>query len=121
MSIETETRIRDLYRRVREEDEESAPTFAQIVEGGQSKPRGGIWAFRLGRALALLGVAVFLVPVFFYLTRGPVAPGEQMATDLLEWESPTDVLLTFSDDSLWAALPAVDVELPEWVENEYEE
>jgi hypothetical protein len=36
--------------------------------------------------------------------------------DVLEWESPTDFLLTYSEEPLLMTVPSIDIQIPEWVE-----
>ena len=118
----SDTQIKELFRKLREADEESAPSFSQTLAGpDRRQDLPGFWSFRLKLAVSLLAVIALIVPVLLHLNRDAVEMEEQIAVDVMEWESPTDFLLTFSDDSLWTTLPAVDTDLSEWVEEEYQE
>jgi len=122
MSTEEETRIRELFHQLREQDEAGAPSFSETLDvrlrsGGPAT----FWSFRLKLALTVMVLVAFVIPVLVHLKQGPREPNEQLAVNVLEWESPTDFLLTFSEDTLWTALPTIDADLPEWVEERFEE
>jgi hypothetical protein len=122
MSSDNDSQIKELFHQLRKADEESAPSFSQALDArGRRQGLPGFWSFRLKLAMSLLAVIALIVPVLIHLNRDTVEPKEQIALDLMEWESPTDFLLTFSEDSLWTTLPTVDADLPEWVEEKYEE
>lgn len=122
MSTEEEPRIRELFHQMREEDEVDLPSFSETLDARRRNGgRAGFWSFRLKLALTVVVLVAFVTPVLVYLQQGGSDPREQLAAELLEWESPTDFLLTFSEDTLWTTLPTVDADLPAWVEEEYEE
>jgi hypothetical protein len=119
---DNEAKIKELFQQLRKADEESAPSFSQTLDArGRREGQPGFWSFRLKLAVSLFAVVALMVPVLLHLNRDNVAPQEQIAVDLMEWESPTDFLLTFSDDSLWTTLPVVENDLSEWAEERYEE
>jgi len=122
MSSNNDSQIKELFHQLRQADEESAPSFSQTLDArGCCQGLPAFWSFRLKLAMSLLAVIALIVPVLVHLNRDPVEPEEQIAVELMEWESPTDFLLTFSEDSLWTTLPTLEADLPEWVEEKYEE
>ena len=122
MRVEGESEMRELFHRLKEEDKVSAPSFSETLNSRQRTcGLAGGWSFRLKLAVSLLAVVVFVVPILIHLNQDSVEPAEELAVDVLEWESPTDFLLTFSEQKLWTTLPAVDTEFAQWVESTYEE
>lgn len=122
MNIEDESRIRELFQRLKEEDGRSAPAFTATLDGRRrAGPFAGDWSFRLKLAMSLFLLALLIVPVLMNLDRGPVEPTVEVVVDVLDWESPTDFLLTFSEETLWTSLPTVETEVPQWVGEKYEQ
>jgi len=122
MSTEEETRIKELFHQLREQDKIAAPSFSETLDARRRSGGlvAGFWSFRLKLTLTVMVVVAFFIPLLVHLKRDPNEPSEQLTVKVLEWESPTDFLLTFSEDTLWTTLPIVDAHLPEWADEKYE-
>jgi hypothetical protein len=117
MRDQEETRLRELFHRLKTEDELSAPPFSQTLDGQQRRdPVVSVWSFKLRLAVCLFAVILFAVPLMIYLTQASFESGEEFAVDVLEWESPTDFLLTYLDEPLLITVPTVEIEVPYWAE-----
>jgi hypothetical protein len=75
-------------------------------------------SFQLKVAVSALALVLIAAPALIYFSKGPAVPDGEMVAEVLEWESPTDFLLTFSEESLWTELPTVDFGLSGWSEEE---
>jgi hypothetical protein len=115
--------IRYLFQQLRQEDQLAAPSFREVLKR-QDQQIG--WSF-FGRLLrnqyALAGLLIFALglPLFLYFSGNAGSPQLQVESDILEWEAPTDFLLSYGDQSLMTTIPAFDLEIPDWVDEEPQE
>jgi len=117
MSAEHETPLKELFHRMREEDELSMPSFNRTIEPRSRSSRWDDLGFpRLKVAAALLALIVVVIPVLTHLSQDSSQPGEEIVVDVLAWEPPTDFLLTYSEEPLLTTVPSIDIQVPEWVE-----
>ena len=66
-------------------------------------------------------IAALSFPIYLHYQTQSVTPVPIVTADLSEWESPTDFLLTFSEEPAWYSLPTVETSVPEWaVQEEFE-
>ena len=114
MKTENSERIlRDLYRRLREQDEQNAPSFEHLVSRAE-RPQPSVRHWSLG--LGLAGVAVCVVLVLIALFPHGRSPSDEQFTKILRsaepitaWEAPTDILLDPPEPTLLRGVPEVGV------------
>lgn len=119
-TYEQESKIRKLFETARREDRRQAPAFHDVLEGLETRPetaawRSSPWWLRMAwvSALALL---VLIPAIWMIRSDREAVPGELAANlEVLEWESPTDFLLAYPDETLFSDIPSVEVELESWV------
>lgn len=106
----------------REVDEASLPTFESVLSPHRKKDRKyfGFHLRTLGPALAAGLLIAIALPVFLILQFLPVET-EVTQSDLsvMEWESPTDFLLSYSNSSLLENIPSLELEIPEWTDGDF--
>lgn len=117
---EEDQEIKQLFDRLREEDEVRTPSFDAILR----RPRVAAWertfAFlQLHRmAVAALVLVAIAVPVLLQVSS-PTVPDENLDLTFYDWESPTDFLLTAQTQSASSSdTPTLELELPSWVSSD---
>lgn len=121
MSYQEEDReIRQLFERLREEDQVRTPSFDAVLR----RPRTTAWEqayafFKLHRmAFAALVLVAIAVPVLMRVSPETVTD-ENLDLTFYEWESPTDFLLTTRTQSTYSSdTPTLELEVPSWVSSD---
>ena len=98
-----ESEIRRRFARMREADEERAPSFAQTHgrANAQRRPRATLRARTL-----VAGAAAVIVVAAVWMARGRSVPPEPTPT-IMTWSAPTDVLLRTPGSELLGAMRAL--------------
>lgn len=98
-----EREIRRRFARLREDDKESAPSFAQTYgrAHAQRRPRATLRARTL-----VVGAAATVALAAVWLARARSVSSELTPT-IMTWSAPTDVLLRIPGSELLGAMPAL--------------
>ncbi len=116
--------IRKLFKQQRLQDEESTPTFESIL-ALRGKPGrtwlGQTWIGHVLLQQSRLAIAASLllvigIPLVLYLDRQAEPETIQASLDIMEWESPTDFLLGYSDSTGLEMIPTLELDVPAWAE-----
>lgn len=117
MNAENDSPLRELYHCLREEDELSMPSFSRTLDArNRSYWLNGLRPPWLKVAAVLLALIVVAIPVVTHLHQNSPGSGEQLTVNVLEWESPTDFLLTYSEEPLLMTVPSIEIQIPDWAE-----
>lgn len=106
--------IRELFEELRKEEEQHVPSFDRVLTGSQSP---GFRVRRLpawGLAAGVIAVLLILIPATLMIQNGGDQAAGVAELDVANWESPTDFLLDFDDDSLLSEIPSLDLNLEDW-------
>jgi hypothetical protein len=99
-----DTEIRQRFARLREADQESAPSFAQTY--GRARARRSLRATRRVRPLVIATAAAVVIAAIglaYARSLSPSAATPEIAT----WRAPTDVLLRIPGSELLGEMPAL--------------
>ena len=114
--------LRELYQRLRDEEEQTAPSFRQTLESRRNSARKsglGFQRFKLAGAVVVL--ILIAVPLLTHLSQRTPQPEAEFTMDVLEWESPTDFLLTHSEEPLLMTVPSLEIDIPDWAQESVSE
>ncbi len=121
MNNKNDRDIKRIFAQLRTEDEQSTPSFREILRGKDNEPSHALtWYGLLTRpAVIILLLAVFAVPVIFSSLQEP--DSISISAEFADWESPTDFLLTFNDDPTMSEIPEIEASLWEIQDDEFME
>ena len=111
-----------LFKQQQEMDDASLPTFESVLSLDRKKDRKyfGLPLRTLGPALAAGLLIAIALPVFLILQFLPVETEvTQSELSVMEWESPTDFLLSYSNNTLLESVPSLELEIPEWTDGDF--
>jgi hypothetical protein len=101
--------IKELFAKLRLDDDNTVPSFNQVLTKEKSRGTGAgpLIHFRV-RPLVVGLFLLFLVGASsLYLFWPSSNPEVELTEDLIEWEAPTDFLLSFNDESQFEELPEI--------------
>jgi hypothetical protein len=116
MESNQDQEILKVFRQLRQEEKSFIPSFQSILQKrglNSHKPPFRLW---LRPALILLLTTLISAPLIYNFLRGPEISDLDKATQVEEWESPTDFLLTFVDQPYATSIPTIGTTI--WVEQE---
>lgn len=119
-SDKNDQRIRRLFEQLRATDE-APPGFSAVLKGRARRRHFGSGWLQPARVVlaGLIGLAIGLTVWFRHPEQSAGSPGsETLVVEMLEWESPTDFLLHFEQESLLSSVPSLDAELSDWTATE---
>ena len=121
MNNKNDRDIKRIFAQLRTEDEQSTPSFREILRGKDNEPSHSLpWYGLLTRpAVIILLLAVFAVPIIFNSLQGP--DSISISAEFADWESPTAFLLTFNDDPTMSEIPEIEASLWEIQDDEFME
>ena len=114
--------FRKLFEQQREMDDASLPAFQSVLSLDRKKDRkySRLPLRNLGPALAAGLLIAIALPVVLILQFLPVETEvTQSELSVMEWESPTDFLLSYSNDTLLESVPSLELEIPEWTDGDF--
>ena len=114
--------FRRLFTQQREMDDASLPTFESVLSRDRRKDRKYL-GFSLRTLVPVLAAGLLIaiaLPVALILQLLPVETGvTQSELSVMEWESPTDFLLSYSNNTLLESVPSLELEIPEWTDRDF--
>jgi hypothetical protein len=114
--------FRRLFTQQREMDDASLPTFESVLSRDRRKDRKYL-GFSLRTLVPVLAAGLLIaiaLPVALILQLSPVETGvTQSELSVMEWESPTDFLLSYSNNTLLESVPSLELEIPEWTDGDF--
>ena len=114
--------FRKLFKQQREMDNASLPAFQSVLSLDRKKDRRylGLPLRTLVPVLAAGLLIAIALPVVLILQFLPVETEvTQSELSVMEWESPTDFLLSYSNDTLLESVPSLELEIPEWTDGDF--
>jgi hypothetical protein len=116
MSKDEEREIRSVFEKLRQEEERAVPEFYRVLQGKDIGIRSASWDFWRRPAAALLLLVLVMGPILYFSLRETAIPETENASELEDWESPTDFLLSFNDPAMDSSLMEIGTTL--WEEDE---
>ena len=114
--------FRRLFTQQREMDDASLPTFESVLSRDRRKDRKYL-GFSLRTLVPVLAAGLLIaiaLPAALILQLLPVETGvTQSELSVMEWESPTDFLLSYSNNTLLESVPSLELEIPEWTDRDF--
>ncbi|HUV13894.1 MAG TPA: hypothetical protein VMY18_09620 [Acidobacteriota bacterium] len=111
--------IQKLFTEQRLRDEESIPTFESILAAREKRARTGLGHVLLKQSRLAIAASLLLVigiPLLVYLDRQAGPETIQTSLEIMDWESPTDFLLSYSDRPALEMVPTLELDFPAWAE-----
>ena len=116
MNRDEDREIRNVFDRLRREEERTAPEFHSVLEAENSRHRAAGWELWRRPAIVLLLLFLAAGPGLYFSFRDTGIRESEIPFELESWESPTDFLLTFTDSSLDSEAPEIGTTL--WEEDD---
>lgn len=118
MNRDKDRDIRRVYEQLRNEEVRQSPSFREILEGRDAEPSPSVpwYGFFMRPAVVMILLAVIAVPVVFNSLQNQDTI--EISAEFENWESPTDFLLTFSDDPFMSEIPEIETTVWEIQEDE---
>ena len=111
--------IRRLFREQRLRDEKSTPPFEAILAAKEERTRTWVGQILLKQSRLAIAASLLLVigiPLVLYLDRETQSETIQTSLEIMDWESPTDFLLSYSDSTALEMGPTLELDFPAWAE-----
>jgi len=113
--------IRRLFREQRLRDERITPTFESILAPKEKRSRTWIGHVLLKQprvAVAAFLLLVIGIPLVLVFDRQTESETIQASLEIMDWESPTDFLLSYSDSTALETVPTLELDFPAWAEED---
>ena len=116
MSKNGDRNIESVFKQLREEEEKFTPEFHTVLSAGKYPGRAAGWNLWWRPAAGMLLFALIAGPVLYMSLHESGNHELEISSELEEWESPTDFLLSLNDASLDSSLSEIGTTL--WTEED---
>jgi hypothetical protein len=100
MTKDEDRKILNVFEQLRQEEEKIVPEFQTVLHGKKLRPRASGWELWKRPAVAMLLLILVAGPVLYFSLRETGVRESELSSELENWESPTDFLLSFTDSPL---------------------
>jgi hypothetical protein len=113
MNTEKDSEIKRLFSALRREEGRYIPAFEEALGPEKELQTAGslFWRYKV---VAVMAVVLAIALPLIYQLRNGVDPVQAPTVDLYQWESPTDFLMTFPDQTLMSDVPEIQGDLYSW-------